>query len=161
MSVASTPIVPQSQAATEAPDRPRTWLRRIIGGGQIVETCPSWCIADHDSDRTGMLDDLIHIGEETSLTVETFDRWQDGEPVTRPEQILRAGVRVDPYSENPKRNIPFAVFEPWGDEGLDEMDPAAFAAVIAQIRAHCDQLEGVLAQLVQARAEHPGVPTAE
>jgi hypothetical protein len=43
---------------------------------------------------------------------------------------------------------------------MDELGPEEFATVIAQIRAHADALEGVLAQLVQARAEHAGVTTA-
>lgn len=145
---------------TVTPMASRTWLRRITGGGQIVETCPSWCVSSHVNDRVGMLDNLVHVGEGVSLTMEIFDHWQDEQPVTRVEQILRADVRVDPYSENPRRNVPFVVFEPWGDEGLDEVNPEEFAALIARLRAHADRLEQVHTQLVAARAEHPGAPTA-
>jgi hypothetical protein len=136
--------------------RPRTWLREIIPSGQIVETCPAWCTSSHHADTRGMLDDLVHVGDGVELEVETFDHWSDGTPVSLPSPVLRADVRIDPYSANPKRNVPFVSFEPWQDEVMDELGPEEFAAVIAQVRAHCDRLEGVLAQLVQARAEHAG-----
>jgi hypothetical protein len=41
--------------------------------------------------------------------------------------------------------------EPSQDEPMEPLDPAGFAAVIAQIRAHCDALDEVLAALIQAR----------
>jgi hypothetical protein len=159
MSVASTSTKPQSEPATAA-SQPRTWLREIIPSGQIVETCPAWCTASHLTDARGMLDDLVHVGAPVEMVVDTFDHWSDGTPVSLPAPVLRADVRIDPYSDNPKRNRPFVSFEPWQDEVMDELGPEEFATVIAQIRAHADALEGVLAQLVQARAEHAGVTTA-
>lgn len=153
MSVASTP---SKTHPTNSTDRPRTWLREIIPSGQIVETCPAWCVSSHRSDARGMLDDLVHVGDGVELVVDTFDHWQDGTPVSLPSPSLRADVRIDPYSPNPKRNLPFVSFEPWQDEVMDELGPEEFAAVIAQIRAHADRLDGVLAQLVAARAEHAG-----
>jgi hypothetical protein len=154
MSVTEEVAVSQPSAPT-AP-RPRTWLREIIPSGQTIETCPVWCVSSHLTDQRGMLDDLVHVGEGVEMTVDTFDHWSDGTPVSLPSPALRADVRIDPYSANPKRSQPFVSFEPWQDEVMDELGPEEFAAVIAKIRAHADRLEGVLAQLVQARAEHAG-----
>lgn len=144
-----TPVVPAS-----VPAGPRTWVRRIVTGGQIVETCEAWCTASHATDDCGNLDDLTHVGATTEMFVDTADHWSDGAPVTLPLPVLRANVCVDPYSEDPRRNRPFVSFEPAQDDVMDALDPDEFAAVIAQIRAHCDRLELVLADLVQARAQY-------
>lgn len=154
-----------AQETVNAPEpassvRPRTWLREIIPSGQSAERCPAWCVSDHHNDQRGMLDDLVHIGEGVEMFVSTFDHWSDGTPVSLPVPVLRADVRVDPYSDNPKRNQPFISFEPWQDEVMDELGPEEFAAVIAQIRAHADRLQGVLGQLVAARAECGATVTA-
>lgn len=129
-----------------SPDRPRTWLRLITGGGQIVETCPVWCTADHARDVHSNLDDLAHSGEAPAVEL--------------PVEALIAQVRVDPYSTNPRRHVPYATFEAVDGEMLDELAPEDLAAVIAKVRAHCDALDGVLGQLVAARAEYGATVTA-
>jgi hypothetical protein len=134
MSVTRTPQ--KSQSAS----RPRTWLRRIIGGGQIVERCAAWCTADHAHDVHSNLDDLTHRSDLTAVDLLV--------------EALIAQVRVDPYSENPRRHIPYATFEATDGFMLDELGPEELAAIIAKIRAHCDALDGVLALLIQARAEY-------
>ena len=132
--------------------KPRSWLRRILRGGQIIETCPLWCEDTHANDQDTHLDDLGHGTAEVTahLTMPNFDG--DGEAVAVP--LLSARIQVDPYSEDPKRNVPFVSFWPWNDEVMDELTPEEFGALIAQIRAHCDRLDAVYERAVAARAEY-------
>lgn len=138
----------------EAPVKPahggvRTWLRRIWGGGQIVETCPSWCEDRHWNDGDGALVDLSHGRDFGATMLSVFDA-QEG-AIEMP--VLDARINVDPYSEEPERRLPHVVLQPWEDEVMECLDPEQFAAVIAQVRAHCDQLDKVHAALVAARRE--------
>ena len=153
-------IVDGSTAEAAVQARPRTWVRQIIGGGQTVETCPEWCTLSHQYDGRGNLDDLTHAGDSVGAEVPLFDEWVDGEPVLVQVPVLAAQIRVDPYSENPQRNRPFVTFELTDQDMLDGLSPDEFAAYIAQIRAHCDQLDAVHARLAQAIAEHEGTPAA-
>lgn len=152
---ASPPVAP---TVTPPPSTPstclRTWVRRITGGGQTVESCPEWCTADHRVDASGSLDDLTHAADAVGTRMPLLDKWIDGEPVTVQVPILLAQIRLDPYSENPRRNVPFAALELTDNDMLDELSPNEFAAYIAQIRAHCDDLDQVHARLVQARGEY-------
>lgn len=139
-----------TRALTPCPpaDRPRTWLREIITGGQIVESCPAFCVSSHTHDGVGMLDDLVHAADEVSLVLPGCDE---------SSAILSARVQVDPYDTDPARNVPHILFESARDEVLGALSPEEFVAVIGRVRAHLDLLEQqVLAQLVQARAEHAG-----
>jgi hypothetical protein len=144
------------------PSRPRTWLRRIVGGGQIIETCPTfrdgatWCANHHANDDEGNIDDLSH-GTEYVSTAMTMHVAGSG---VADWPILAARINVDPYSENPKRNIPHITFEPSVDDVVECLTPDEFGAAIAQIRAHCDRLEEVRALAVLARAEYGVQPTA-
>lgn len=150
MSVSSTPTKTQpAPAPVSSSTRPRTWRREIITGGQIYETCPSFCTASHVVDRVGMLDDLVHAADEVSLVMPGFDE---------SAAILSARVQVDPYDTDPRRHVPHILFEPARDDVMGGLTPEEFTVVIAQVRAHLDRLEQtVLAQLVAARAEY-GVP---
>lgn len=149
MTVTQTPAPAQSEPSA----RPRTWRREIITGGQCIETCPEWCDFDHARDVRSNLDDLTHYGAEVAADMAVVG-FRAGSPELEEVSALRVQIRVDPYSTNPRRNVPFATFEVLEDEVMDELGPEELAAVIAQIRAHCDRLDGVLAQLVQARAEY-------
>jgi len=150
-------IAQHSAPSVAAPSRPRTWLRRIIGGGQIIETCPTfrdgttWCVKDHTADASGMLDDLTHasayVGTEVTMHVAGTDR-----PESWP--ILAARIDVDPYSEDPARNLPHITFEPSVDDVAECLTPDALAAIVAQIRAHCDRLDDVVKLAAAARAEY-------
>lgn len=144
------------RTALPAPASPRTWLRHIVGGGQIVESCPEFCTRSHQYDGHSNLDDLHHSADEVGAEVPVFDRWVDGEPVALSVPALVAQIRLDPYSENPRRNVPFATFELADGQMVDELSPDGLAAYIAQIREHCDRLDKVHAQLVQARVKHGG-----
>jgi hypothetical protein len=160
VSVSSLPSTAQPGITPQPGTRPRTWLRRIIGGGQIVETCPSWCTASHVDDDHGMLTELLHVGPEIATPVEVFAGWSDGAPVTAPMPLLSARVQIAPYSDNPRRNVPHVELEVWQDQSMEGVTPEELAAVIARVRAHCDRLEQVHAQLVEALAEHPGAPAS-
>lgn len=130
--------------------RPRTWMRRISGGGQVLETCSTWCTDHHRGDQDGALDDLQHGTHHDGTLLPVFH--PDLGAVAMP--VLAARMNVDPYSDRPERRLPHVVLEPWQDEVMECLSPDELAAVIAQVRAHCDQLDAVLAQLVRARAEH-------
>ncbi|MGW7001378.1 DUF6907 domain-containing protein [Streptomyces sp. NPDC054933] len=130
--------------------QPRSWLRKIVGGGQIIETCPGWCEDHHVNDDSGALDDLCHTSEAVSVRMPVhlagsgLANWP----------ILAARINVDPYSDDPARRVPHVNFEPAPDDVMESLDPDEFAAAIAQVRAHCDRLDGVHARLVAARAEY-------
>ena len=131
-----------------------TWVRRIIGGGQVIEACPAWCTADHRADLLSNLDDLIHHGPEVAVEIPVVEHWEDGEPVTYQAPALIARLHVDPYSTNPRRNRPFATLEVMEDVTADELGPDDLAAIIEQFRAHVNRLVAVHTQLVAAVAEH-------
>jgi hypothetical protein len=131
-------------------DAPRTWLRRIFTGGQIIESCPDWCTDSHFNDDSGNLDDLCHGDYFDGPQLAVFDAEQGKLPMP----ILAGRINVDPYSSDPRRNTPHIHLEPFQDEVMECLTPDEFAAVIAQVRAHCDRLDEVHAQLVRIRAEH-------
>ncbi|MCM2579517.1 DUF6907 domain-containing protein [Streptomyces meridianus] len=147
--MAAAPSTPADQHESGA----RTWARQIRGGGQIIETCPAWCTDSHhlDVERASSLDDLTHGDYFDGPELPVFDAEQG----TAPVQILAGRINIDPYSENPKRRTPHIHFEPFMDEVMECLGPDEFGAVIAQIRAHCDRLDEVHAQLLQVRAEWP------
>ncbi|MFE2497129.1 DUF6907 domain-containing protein [Streptomyces scopuliridis] len=137
--------------APTPPSPPRTWLRRIVSGGQIVETCAPWCTDSHRNDDVGALDDLQHGVEFDGTVLEVFDT-EDG---TCAWPLLSGRISVDPYCEDARRRVPHISLDVFKDEMMEALSPEEFAAVIAQVRAHCDRLEAeVLAQLVKVRAEY-------
>ncbi|MFC9759015.1 DUF6907 domain-containing protein [Streptomyces sp. NPDC056921] len=127
----------------------RTWLRKILTGGQIMETCPSFCRDNHQSDDIGALDDLQHGAEFEGPELAVFGV----ENGTAEWPVLAGRINVDPYNEDSKRRVPHVNLNVFKDEVMECLSPDELAAVIATVRAHCDGLEKVHAQLVQARAE--------
>ncbi|MFI8942715.1 DUF6907 domain-containing protein [Streptomyces syringium] len=140
---AAVPAQPSGSAASS-----RTWVRKIAGGGRIVESCPEWCGMTHWNDQDGALDDLAHCSADVSVKVPVFDAAEG----TLALPILAARIAVDPYSEDPARCVPHVDFEPAPDDMVECLSPEGFAEIIAQVRAHCDRLDEVLARLVAARA---------
>ncbi|MFC4512573.1 DUF6907 domain-containing protein [Streptomyces ehimensis] len=140
--VVEPPVAPSPAGAS------RTWSRRIWRGGQVTESCPSWCASTHSNDQDGDLDDLVHASTEAVMRLPVFD----AEEGALAMPVLAAEVRVEPYSEDPGRRLPYVLVEPWQDEVMEALGPEELAAVIAQVRAHCDRLDGVLARLVAARS---------
>ena len=138
-------------APAQTSPRARSWIRRIWSGGQMTETCPEWCEDTHHADQEvgGNLDDLSHGTAYVATHLPVFD----AEEGTLAWPVLAARINVDPYSEDPRRNVPHVTFEPWQDEVMECLDPDDFAAVIAQLRAHCDRLDEVLAKLTRVRGE--------
>lgn len=152
----TTPSTPApTTSAPAAPSRPRTWLRRINSGGQIIETCPTfrdgttWCTDGHENDDTGCLDDLTHGSEPVSFQLPP--EMESGEFRNLP--ALSAQIVVDPYEEDPARNVPHVEFSPSMEDTVD-LNPEQLAAVISGLRAYCDDLGEVHARLVAARAEY-------
>ncbi|MER5618322.1 hypothetical protein [Streptomyces sp. NPDC002215] len=93
-------------------------------------------------------DDLSHGAHFDGPRLDTFDT----EHGTLPTPVLAGRINVDPYSEDPRRNVPHIHLEPFQDEVMQCLDPQEFAAVIAQVRAHCERLDELHTQLVMARA---------
>jgi hypothetical protein len=146
--VSMTTVLPEALVAP-APGLPRTWLRHITGGGQIVETCPSWCTDSHRTDTHGALDDLQHGRSIQGVSLPAFD-WAKG---TVGVQVLPVRLAVDPYSAEPERAVPHILVEVAADEYSLPLSPAEFAAMLGSVRAHLDWLQdAVLGQLVAARA---------
>ncbi|MFE2140222.1 DUF6907 domain-containing protein [Streptomyces sp. NPDC059456] len=143
-----TTVLPERPVVAE-PGKVRTWLRRIWGGGQIVESCPSWCTDHHRNDSDGALVDLCHGRDFDAIMLPVFDA-QEG---TLEMPVLSARIVVDPYDDRQERRMPHVVLEPWQDEVMECLNPDQFAAVIAQVRAHCDELDKVHAALITARQE--------
>lgn len=154
---APVPFALTPAALQAVPDRPRSWIRRIIGGGWTEEVCPAWCTRTHVNDQNGASnrDDLTHATTDVSTKVEMRVAGAGAGVAAWP--ILAARIEADPYSEYPAWRAPHVTFEPSVDDVVEVMDPDAFAAVIADIRAHCDRLDQVHAQLVQLRAEYERV----
>jgi len=150
LSVAHAAQIPPAPAVAVT-DQPRTWARHIIGGGQSQERCPAWCTSTHANDRRGNLDDLTHRGPETGMRVEMHLMGDSG-PAAWP--ILNVTIAADPYSENPARRVPHAIIEPSVDDVIENVTPDELAAFIRNVRAHCDRLDRLHAQLVEARATH-------
>jgi hypothetical protein len=141
-----------------APARPRSWLRRIIGGGQIIETCPTfrdgttWCVQNHADDAAGHLDDLFHGSERVAMDL-NLRICGDDEVAKWP--ILAAHVEVHPYSDRPEWGVPHVVLEVSVDDVLESMSMEQFAGFLAAGRAHFDRLESeVLGLAQQVRAEY-------
>jgi hypothetical protein len=128
----------------------RTWVRRVHGGGVITEACPSWCTATHANDQDVHLDDLTHDGPAVAMRL---PMQVQGTADTMAWPVLSATVRQWPYEETATSREPYVSFEPSADE-IIELDADGLAEVTAQIRAHCDRLDAVHAQLLAARAEH-------
>ncbi|MFF1843079.1 DUF6907 domain-containing protein [Streptomyces sp. NPDC058217] len=144
-SLASTPPAAGPSSAR------RSWLRKLRGGGQIVESCPDWCTDNHRGDASGALIDLSHGSNFPGTPMAVFDAALG--TVAMP--LLASRINVDPYSDQPERRVPHVVLEPFQDEVMECLSPDEFAAVIAQVRERCDFLMGkVHAQLVKARAEY-------
>lgn len=131
-------------------DRPRTWIRRIDGGGAIATTCPSWCTDTHWNDQGKMLVDLSHSSAAVAMRVATR---VDGDPDPVAWPVMSAAIKQWPYLEDAEDREPYVAFEPSPDDVI-EMDPDRLAAMIGEIRAHADRLEQVHAQLVDAVTQH-------
>ena len=149
MSIVTSEAVPVPSPAAPSPS-PRSWLRKIAGGGQIIEACPSYCTDSHFNDDRTYLADLSHGTYFAGVELPVFD----AEHGTRLAPVLSGRINIDPYSSDPRRNVPHMDLEPWQDEVMECLDPEEVAAVIAKVRAQCDRLEELHAQLVAARAEH-------
>lgn len=150
--VSATTVTSQPAGSPGRCPASRSFSVPLITGSVLTETCPRGCVHDHSSDsRDVFLEDLFHrIGEKVSVTVPVFD----AEEGTVPMPVLAAQVRVDPYSSDPRLRVPHVNLEPAPDDVMEGLGPVELAAVIAQVRAHCDRLDEVLDRLVAARAEY-------
>lgn len=129
---------------------PRAWSRWLLDGSERVETCPSWCTDSHVNDTFGAVDDLQHGASLPGVDVPVSD-WQGG---TVPLPLLAPRIAVDPYSDDPARQVPHLLIEVAEDQFTTALDPTGALAAIGTVREHLDELERiVLGQLAPARAE--------
>ncbi|MFJ7999003.1 DUF6907 domain-containing protein [Streptomyces sp. NPDC096310] len=146
----SAPLSPAAPPCSPAAPLPRTWLRRIASGGQIVESCPPVCTDRHEADLVGALDDLQHGMHFDGVNVEVYDSYYG----TADWPLLSGRINIDPYSEDARRRVPHVDLHVFVDQIAETLDLDGLAAVIASVRAQCDVLDGVHAQLAQAVGEH-------
>lgn len=132
----------------------RTWLRRITTGGQIIESCPSWCTDSHANDHTDTsLDDLQHGTSLPGLDVQVSD--YAGSTVPMP--LLAPRIAVEPYSDDPARRVPHVMLEVWQDEYLPPMDAASAVAVIDAAQAHLGLVKRLIVRQLEAAQAEAGV----
>ncbi|MFI8942717.1 DUF6907 domain-containing protein [Streptomyces syringium] len=156
--IPSQPVVPAPAAAppvSSPGSGPRTWVRKIHGGGQVTESCPSWCTAPHQNDQGGLLDDLAHQSPEVSarLVMPDWSAGVDGQQ-TVAMPILAVRIQVDPYSEDPRRSVPFASVWPWEGEDMGALTSEELGGVIGQMEAHLDCMRRVRVELEAAIAQY-------
>jgi hypothetical protein len=144
--------VAKAVVVTKPTARPRSWIRRLLAGGQMPEQCTSWCTDSHRGDDVSTsLDELQH-GRNLPGVVVDVDDAQGG---SAPLPILAPRLAVDPYSEDPARNTPHILLEVAPDEFTQALSPSEFAAVIRKLRGHLDALETTAMELFGAAlAEH-------
>ncbi|MEV7867253.1 hypothetical protein AB0P17_14400 [Streptomyces sp. NPDC088124] len=103
------------------------------------------------NDDIGALDDLQHgiefDGQELAVEL-------DMENGAAKWAVLAGRISVDPYNEDAKRRVPHVNLSVFMDEVMECLSPDEFASIIAMVRTHCNRLEKVHAQLLQARAEY-------
>lgn len=148
-SEADSASLPAPEVVQPTQSTSRTWLRKIWTGGQITETCPSFCTDNHRNDDIGALDDLQHgvefDGQELAVELDMEDRAAEW-------PVLAGRINVDPYNKDAKRRVPHVNLSVFMDEVMECLSPDEFASVIKRVRTHCDRLEKVHAQLLEARA---------
>ncbi|MEU0809543.1 hypothetical protein [Streptomyces sp. NPDC005970] len=141
------------QGTPAAPAEPRTFTFPLRDGSTLTETCPPGCTTDHQpqTERPQFLSDIWHhIGDEAVLPLTVFDA-EDGSVEDR---FLAAQVTVSPHGHAARLRVPHVSLDIAQDYSVMEgMTPDELGTVINKLAAHVDQLRGVHAQLVRARAD--------
>jgi hypothetical protein len=143
------------------PAEGRTWTLTIEGGGSITHHLPAW--AENDPSQTVAPDDLSRILADVGCW-RYFEGSAEvpvsvpGEPGEGPKVIdlplLSAAMNVHPYRPDRRQRKPTVSLELLEDVAwIEDLDPDGLADVIGKLRAQCDRLEHVHAQLVAARAD--------
>lgn len=132
--------------------QPRTWsfIARPTGELKAV-TCPTWCEADHSSDMETPThpDDIWCQAHSQSATLPINDTGTPEETY-----VLSSTLNVRPFDRNLNARMPHVSVEVMQDAWIEDLDPDAFAHVIATLQSQVDGLRRAHAELVQARAEH-------
>ncbi|MDT0270280.1 hypothetical protein RM844_28875 [Streptomyces sp. DSM 44915] len=145
----------------EADAGPRTWTVTVDGGTPITGYRPAWAENDPSQDVTAdrigaVLPDLgMYRYYDGSAGVPIFcaaDGDRPAGPLALP--MLRAVMTVHPYREAAQQQ-PTVDVEVLGDsdEWMENLTPEQLADVIAAVRAQCDRLDQVHADLIAARAD--------
>ncbi|MEV1006105.1 hypothetical protein [Streptomyces sp. NPDC049881] len=138
----------------------RTWTVHIEGGGRVDGYLPSWAT------RTTVTDEpfVPQLAADSVEALADIDHWTIGQGVRLPHTIDHADkpitvemftptVLVSPFSDDEARQVPVVDIEVTPDVLMASLDPARLAEVIAVLRAHCDRLDRVRADLMAARAD--------
>lgn len=151
----------QLAALTQKPAEPGTWTITLHGGGQITGHQPTWCTEQHDAhdldpDRVRLaLTDLTHVTYFDGMPIKVYvpGHAADGKAGLYEENVLGGNITANPYSDTSARRQPVVNLEVVEDFWMENLGPDELADVVAKLRQQADRLDGVHAQLVQARAE--------
>ncbi|WP_432091794.1 DUF6907 domain-containing protein [Streptomyces sp. NRRL F-5630] len=113
-----------------------------------------WCTDDHVLDeREGAFkaDVWHHRYYDGSDTVPMF--WPGKDNGTEETSLLSPVMDVMPFSDAEARRQPVVSVAVVEDHVVEDMGPSELEAFIATVRAQCDRLDTVLADLIQARAQ--------
>ncbi|MEU3292998.1 hypothetical protein ABZ722_11620 [Streptomyces longwoodensis] len=106
---------------------------------------PTWC-AGHDEDRAQFKPDVTHNGPETAARIETR---------RGPARFLTAWVSQAPFGVRAPEPLPVLSIEAAGDV-INFDSAAAVRTFTDMVRAHCDVLDQLGAELERIRAEAAG-----
>ncbi|MGE9696700.1 DUF6907 domain-containing protein [Streptomyces sp. CH6] len=110
-----------------------------------------WCTDAHEDDEAFLSDVCCYRYYDGSNTVPMF--WPGKDAGTEQTALLSPVMDVRPFSDTEARCTPVVSVAVVEDRVVEDMGPAELEAFIATVRAQCDRLDGVLADLVQARAQ--------
>jgi hypothetical protein len=107
---------------------------------------PSWCTG-HPDDRAQYKADITHNGPEIAALIDTR---------RGPAEFLTAWISHAPYSDLAPETLPTLAIEVGGD--VINCDPDETRAFTNLVRAHCDVLDQLAAELQRVRDAERGEP---
>ncbi|WP_435245880.1 DUF6907 domain-containing protein [Streptomyces sp. NRRL F-5630] len=109
-----------------------------------------WCTASHEDDEAFLSDVCCFRYYDGSAPVPLF--WPGEDAGVEQTSLLSPVMDVRPFSDTEARCTPVVNVAVIEDHVVEDMGPAQLEAFIATVRAQCDRLDGVLADLIAARA---------
>ncbi|MFD5572234.1 DUF6907 domain-containing protein [Streptomyces cadmiisoli] len=145
----------EAHTAPPAPTPP-TWSFTDKDTGQPrTVTCLEGCTNSHDSDiETPTYPVDVYCwntgnGSEATLPINTTGETED-------YRILTTVITIDPFHDNPARNVPHAVVEVIDEHHIEDLDPDGLQAVIDTFEQRLVEMRRRHAELVRIRNEYFG-----
>ncbi|NUK72127.1 hypothetical protein HRW23_22070 [Streptomyces lunaelactis] len=147
-------LLPAQPTAKQHPEHvePRTWSFVASPSGELITvTCMDGCNLSHDSDiETPSYPEDIwcqNVGDQVTLPVN-----DSGQP--EEVAILRWTIGVRPWDGRLSNRVPTACVEVMEDAWIEDLDPDAFAQVIATLEERVRGMRAAHAELLRVRAEY-------